>query len=1439
MSKYYPVDILRHFAPLVLISGLDVPQDDEHAHFYNWTHYTTQCSINESSISQHPFLHTTPTTNTPFTDSNFSGERLVNAGEPNASLNPQTAANLFYSFAARSSAFDIWNPAVYEVSRKTASYLLNIQFTASRSDFILPPPKTSRFSFSGSNASTSTLESYRPESGQAAANQSPNSLDENQQIHAQPPKTHSALSPLNPSSSLYPDSLISVQWVQKYLLLTPCLFISVLSIDTTYTSREDQQKADDTLAIKINQLRSQLSNRNIKIMVILVSDVSPIQDPTLNHRIYYLSKNTGLIIGTTLFFLPPPRTAGNIDIETLAETVCQLAFGNAQEFYSNVTIRIQRRGQLLSTGNPLTDKARIALLDHNLTVTPLSHAGWQVRYQYKLAVMAEFRQELENAIRGYEYTYEAALELFEATHPLTETCTPQRWQEFRAFLDLVAYKIVKLYFYMGQGNLAYRKYQFHINSVEAVLKQKGFDLESHQVVIWRASLEQLVAELMDMTEGMLVEHNCPVAMDSNIMVPGGNLPRAGYWYLNASTKLIGLVRSKLKQEGDKSNANQKFLNDPYFEQYNPDYLVFTSKYMLNKAIKDFESETLGNEHSVAAASYQLGEAFFLSGEYNEAHQHYTKAAKTYRSKKWYSLLGIVLQQLVKTTGILGNTEEQLLAGLELAINKDKCLGLFGSSEVDENFGKSNSISGLSYIFDSLDISDTHNMHIKLNEKPNLLKFYDCSFAFYSPKPFLGLPTQLQLTLNCVVPKYWYSEKSKNSFFMLQQIVIKIKGKLGSIKIKHNPKLKQENVVKINATELKISSWPVDHESAFASLSSSTSTITQDTSQLKLDLAEKGKSKPHVDEKTIYECEANLHFEANKMRVFQISQIPKQLGEAKFLHVSATTKHKNMVFEMNMIPQPETSGTIPWYFEREKSSVGNSFSQFSFSKSIDSSQNDRISATHIWNSEPHRLKVLSRPSRISVTMDTSNELAVGEQVHTKVHIFNGEQENVIANVQVKAVTDKGDSARAYWLPCTKTKSVPFNDVVEKIELGPQQDVFKAVEFHVPNTGGTFSSLSISFSVTYYPIGTEPFETQKQNQIREISLMIKDVTSFSHKVFTPFAVYSDVRARVHPNPWPSMFDPDVDENLALSPKIWKRWELTNVLQCTVGAGSLDRLQVVKTELEIEPISEDTTASGTSSVKQSYQEKSVSFKEADMECNIVSKLDCQNKTLADGDNEKFSYIFDAARKTNDHDIRGSKLKAKIKIFWKRVSANDLLENKSNTTGSNKEDENGNDGNGDEIVNVYKVPTIWPTVLLIVPRLIVTLKPTEVPSSKHSGSLPFYTRPFKLTYYIENSTFHTLTYNVTMGPSDAFAFQGPGQLTVRVLPFSRRALQYMVLMLPQNDTNSDDSLHVTRNKVSLESNLILPQLRVYDVSFKRVLSQIPASKWLKSEKGQLMLSV
>lgn len=721
----YPPNSLQHLTPLVLFSGLAAPDvSDPQCQKRLWKYSVGSIATSHQLVKDGEKLATSP--------------RLKGTSDEDVIM-----PELFWKFAEKSSDLVNWNPVAVEVSRHRAPYILNIQFLnnveGESDEYLLPPVKTRQ------HGSISTPQTPSGKFNDAASVEGRSSLD---QSRGQYPNgnQHSPLSPLTSTSDIYPDGLISVQWLQKYLYLTPSTFVSFHLLNTTSETREEEIEADEILARKINLLKAQLAVRHIKLVVVIVSEVLPSEDITLNDRIYYLRKNTGLAARTGLFFLPPST---EIELETLAETVCQLCFSNAIEFYTRIAkeVRRKRSGQPKTLDLSKEDAAQ-------LTTSPLSNAGWEIRYSFKLGALAEFRQELESSVKAYEVTYEMALELFETLHPLTEI-SASRWNEFRIFLDTVIYKIIKLYFYSGLPNLAYKKFLVHLRSIGTVLETRGFSKDGFAYKNWRALQHLMLAELA--VKG-LPPGNTAIAPDADERVPADCLPRTGLLHLSAVHLWFDLLGNDWSEDAGNPDP---FMNK---DSTNLEEINILLKKSLVAATKDFALPT-PNERSVGYTLYLLGESYLLHDkDYVSAQKYYKQAADIYRKEKWKPLLSNILQRLYETSLKIEDIQETVLSELELEIYHEND-AILDSTGVDNLLAK-------------LNLDEPKNIDLTASDRYS--GFFTADYTFQSDECFLGLPAKAQLSVTCNYPL-----ANQEKILTLNELTIEIEGQLASIHVIHD------------------------------------------------------------------------------------------------------------------------------------------------------------------------------------------------------------------------------------------------------------------------------------------------------------------------------------------------------------------------------------------------------------------------------------------------------------------------------------------------------------------------------------------------------------------------------------------------------------------------------------------------------------------------------
>ncbi|KAL6718001.1 hypothetical protein ACLMJK_004086 [Lecanora helva] len=118
-----------------------------------------------------------------------------------------------------------------------------------------------------------------------------------------------------------------------------------------------------------------------------------------------------------------------------------------------------------------------------------------------------------------------------------------------------------------------------------------------------------------------------------------------------------------------------------------------------------------------------------------------------------------------------------------------------------------------------------------------------------------------------------------------------------------------------------------------------------------------------------------------------------------------------------------------------------------------------------------------------------------------------------------------------------------------------------------------------------------------------------------------------------------------------------------------------------------------------------------------------------------------------------------------------------------------------------------------LAVPELVIPFGEPRVLAIARTGDTP--PGVTHLSYVIENPSTYALTFNVTMDPSEEFAFSGPKNVSVETLPLSRHTIQYNLMPL-------------------VKGTWISPQLRVFDTHFHKAL-KVSATEGMRSDKKGL----
>lgn len=132
-------------------------------------------------------------------------------------------------------------------------------------------------------------------------------------------------------------------------------------------------------------------------------------------------------------------------------------------------------------------------------------------------------------------------------------------------------------------------------------------------------------------------------------------------------------------------------------------------------------------------------------------------------------------------------------------------------------------------------------------------------------------------------------------------------------------------------------------------------------------------------------------------------------------------------------------------------------------------------------------------------------------------------------------------------------------------------------------------------------------------------------------------------------------------------------------------------------------------------------------------------------------------------------------------------------------------------DLRNIFKLPQLRLNLPAQEPRALV------VADVKGAGP-----ETSQVTYHIENATSKLLSFSISVASSTYFAFQGPKSMNLRLLPFSTRALTYQLTPLGDG---------------SVQNKRPLPDLRIFDINYKRTLAVLPGDQRVTFEQGTLFL--
>ncbi|KAJ9151374.1 Trafficking protein particle complex subunit 11 [Pleurostoma richardsiae] len=1111
-------------------------------------------------------------------------------------------------------------------------------------------------------------------------------LPENFEATDVPPVLHSPFSPLSPASHLYPDGLVDARWLRKHQELVPSAFMCfyTLTSDPTLASLDDNKIKTD-----ISNLRSALlqSGYKSRLAVVIFSDQTTPSTEGVQERLDNIRRGSGL--DAKLFFSVP--THGSIEeIERIADNTLVMVYAQVLEYYRDLgrhTRKKRGRGVAPQPTVPPTSG----------TSQTLSLPGWNVRYDFKSAVFAEYRMEMDTALRSFEQAYETLLSA--DVLDIIPSWSP-RWNEARMLADIISVRVIRCLLWDGRYTAAVRRWQHHRDRIADFVDRRGHGTNNYG---WEASEARWAVVMANLIDKAGIDEFDPATsilylqpdrlLVAERLQPWEHLHHTGYWYRAAARHTYARrALAYSMPEDDRRSPSMSPASQVASKAFTYD------TYMCPEPYEEYPVGHSGVNHSQMIIGYLTAakEQFSYRGQRRLAAEITLECAKelasrrawrdvvdllrplwndmTFRAEGWFDIAEDLCWTL--RVAAVQTCQADIIVPIDWELLNKKF-----TKRTNWHYDISRSLEGI----------ESAKQDVKIIDDTGA-SFLSASFIFRHEEGKAGQTCAAQLSISSDA----FSESAPVTF---QSIEVSFEGSLRSITLSHVP----SDVASRN-TRVILKRITLDE-------------ITPDN--IEVSQAEEETS-PSVLRGT-----GDLTLAPGKTVVFEMGVPLREQGTAEAVLAKFTLENDSFSLEhLKMLRKPSMRGV--WFLSP-------------------------ASSRPVARANPYSIRILPRPPKLEIEpLNLRDQYYTNEPVELRFKIFNEEDCDASAKFDIALYGEQPPNFRLRIGDQVETRALA--DGEESRLSGVSLGSIKSAESTPVTVTITpierMSSYGLTLRVLYHLV-TDP--ATPIIQTKELQL----------NVASPFEANYDLLPRVHPDPWPSLFDYEGIQDLSDSGnEIQQPHGLSQKWCLFTRYASFAAEDLVVKEVDIEIASAQRVRCHTS-------------KRASLP---VDGLQVSPKTIEEAE-------FDVvAQKMSLDDRSPASLDLSFIIKWTRLDDDSAIINRT----------------------VLPVPRM--NIFGTEPRVLASVSYVDQPA-----------RLIFLTLNIENPSNHFLTFGLSMEPSDEFAFSGAKQVTLNVLPVSRRSVTYRLLPL-------------------VRGAWIKPLLVVRDKYFQKVLRIIPTDGMKLDKDGFLI---
>ncbi|KAL3459939.1 Gryzun, putative trafficking through golgi-domain-containing protein [Aspergillus heterothallicus] len=897
------------------------------------------------------------------------------------------------------------------------------------------------------------------------------------QQHRLPAILHSPISPLTPSSPTFPDGIMTPLWAAKHQDLVPAAVINFFPfcLDPNMSSLRDNQ-----LKIEINGLRKQWSDSGYKTRFIVVLLSEEAQSPDLgdvDDRITGIRRATDLE-QKGVFLLPPDVISE--ELSEFPRSLLSILHPSLMEYYRDLSKHARRKRNRSSIPPPTAPPTS--------TSQTLSLQGWNTRYEFKLGVFAEFRREIDAALKNYESAYDTLFgqEVFENI-----AGWDPKFNDARLLADALATRIIRCLLVTGHTTAAVRSWVKHRRCSQDIVNRRGKGTRNYGWEAWEARWSNVMAQLISQAKipclmsarvsGSQIDEHNPIFAPREKTPPHGNegppweqLHHEGYW-LHRSAKHTMCRRILAEQIPPEDRtppgqspasqiANKSYLYDTYLAPethletlqaglggFDHSSLILKT---LNAALTEFSKRN--QIRMTESLSLEIAEEHMRMGSFQEAYNILRPlwATLTLRRSGWWRLMEKMGWVLRESAAQIGDCETVLRVDWEL----------------------------FSCVFTPR-LEWKYDIHQSLNSIPStapkpsiVVKAEDtvssvtATFVFQKAEGNVGEPLNGQLILSSCAQK-------ASAPIRFSELKLAFEGCLRPIRLQSDRDQDADA-----ATPSMISSPSLRDPSVF----SESSVLQSPTSGL-----------------AALTGIADLTLGPSQTKVYNLTCIPREAGECRVASVALLVEEER--FDLTYAVSDTVQHEGFWWQQSSNGAV-----------------KKRIGKGRDIN----RCKILPKPPKIRITVpNIEDTYYTSERVFLKIVIHNEEDEAADVLAESRLFGRPDSAAKIAWLeektPSAAISKSGYNTPVEEVSHFIKRPV------------GIMESSSQSELMIILANTEESFDYELEisavyNLISDIQTPIIATRRLNLSIIRPFEANYEFLSRLHPSPWPDFFTVD-DESI----------------------------------------------------------------------------------------------------------------------------------------------------------------------------------------------------------------------------------------------------------------------------------------------------------------------